>query len=123
MEHETLRNLMYAAIERLAKALQAGEPALSREEAIAKAVKTPEGLGLYEIYRLPEANLPLREASARMKARAELAKAGLRSFGDAVAQLAKVLGGGDVSKGLVEVRKAAPGLYHCYLAERGHPGL
>jgi|GEM_PF-6791031 hypothetical protein len=115
---KTLRDIAWERIESLAAGLvqKSAEP-LTREQAVAKVLETPEGKEAYTWYVHPYANLPATQALEKLGRDAVLKEHGVSSMGEAVAKCAEAFCPGDPAAGLAEVRKRLPWLYELYERE------
>jgi hypothetical protein len=90
---------------------------LTREQAMAKVLETPEGKEAYEWYTSKYANMELEDAIQEIAKDARLREMGYSSYGEAVAKAASDLAPGDPAKGLELVRKLYPNLFEAYERE------
>lgn len=115
---KTLRDIAWERIESLADGLvqKSAEP-ITKEQAVAKVLETPEGAEAYTWYTHPYAHLPATEALEKLARDATLKQHGFGSVGEVVAKCADAFCPGAPARGLEEVAKRLPWLWEMYERE------
>jgi len=115
---KSIKSMAWERIEALADGLvQKSAQSLTREQAVAKVLETPEGREAYTWYTHPYADLPATEALEKLGRDGALGAFGVRSVGEVVAKCADAFCPGDPAKGLEEVAARLPWLYEMYERE------
>ena len=122
MDRTTMREMCNSAIQEMAKAEQAGNPALTIEGAWAKLLKSSrDARVLADTADGPNADLTVNEYVETLRTEQQrFEKTGHRRWDDVVADLAKTLGNGDTAAGLKAICKRAEyrDLLDCWEAEQ-----
>ncbi len=116
----TIGDLAWAAVEKLGVQERRRDPALTREQAVAKALHTIEGAALYQWTRPPWRDLGLEEAVQKAETRRWLDSLGFVNWGHCVAEAAEAISPDDLTAGMAKVEKRYPTIWKMYVEERGH---
>ena len=112
-----VRDVAFAAIQRLADHERSTDPSLSEPQALLRAVGLPAGQELAALYSSPDSLETIRKAALRGKERDRLRELGFDSYAAAVEEAANTLSPDDFGEGMGLVAKRYPHLYAAYLEE------